>query len=600
MRGVRIALLILAGSRFGVPAQQEGSRWLKLSTPHFEMYTQAGERPSRDALLRFEQIRSFFAQTLGQGRTFLQAKVRVLAFRSQKEFEPYRAGDTAAAYFTSSFEQDYIVLGRVSGEVLPIAMHEYVHLVIRHSGYKIPLWLNEGLAEVYSSLRPLAGKLAVGDILPERLDLLRSTRWLDMETLTSARDFKDPMWDKSRVSLFYAQSWALTHMLALSPEYRTRFEAFVLALHEGAGAEEAFTRIYGKPLQIIRRDLESYLSSDRFRVALFDVKLEKSAENPRPAPVSEAEAGLVLSDLLVAIGRHEEAEAALNRLESRWPGRWEIAAARGRAAMRAGRWEEAVQHLARAVESEEAGPKIRYDYARLLMRLPQHAELAIAQLQQAVRMDPDFADAHYHLRLLLLERGLYGQALGSFARVRNLPPQQAFPFFIALSKTYYHLGDLKESLRAAQRAAKHARNEEESAQAARLVRALESGVGAAEFPQETVRSEAGSVDRPGLRRAPVTDHPPRPPEQEAPPPSVTGILQGLDCLGARARLRIGTEGKQVALLIEDPNSVVVVGESGVLQLSCGPQKPRPVTIEYRPAEDPETGTIGVVVMIRLQ
>ena len=44
------------------------------------------------------------------------------------------------------------------------AVHEYTHLLIRHMELKLPVWLNEGIAEVYSTLRPLAGKVAVGNV----------------------------------------------------------------------------------------------------------------------------------------------------------------------------------------------------------------------------------------------------------------------------------------------------------------------------------------------------------------------------------------------------------------------------------------------------
>jgi len=44
-----------------------------------------------------------------------------------------------------------------------------MHLLIRHMELKLPVWLNEGIAEVYSTLRPLAGKVAIGNV-PEGLD----------------------------------------------------------------------------------------------------------------------------------------------------------------------------------------------------------------------------------------------------------------------------------------------------------------------------------------------------------------------------------------------------------------------------------------------
>ena len=41
-------------------------------------------------------------------------------------------------------------------------------------GLKIPLWLNEGWADVYSTLRPMGKETAVGDLLEDRMRILAS------------------------------------------------------------------------------------------------------------------------------------------------------------------------------------------------------------------------------------------------------------------------------------------------------------------------------------------------------------------------------------------------------------------------------------------
>jgi hypothetical protein len=37
-------------------------QWVKLATPNFELYTTAGEKKGREAILYFEQVRSFFLE----------------------------------------------------------------------------------------------------------------------------------------------------------------------------------------------------------------------------------------------------------------------------------------------------------------------------------------------------------------------------------------------------------------------------------------------------------------------------------------------------------------------------------------------------------
>ena len=40
-------------------------QWLKLQSSHFELYTTAGEKKGREAVLYFEQVRDFFQRTHG-------------------------------------------------------------------------------------------------------------------------------------------------------------------------------------------------------------------------------------------------------------------------------------------------------------------------------------------------------------------------------------------------------------------------------------------------------------------------------------------------------------------------------------------------------
>ena len=41
-------------------------------------------------------------------------------------------------------------------------------------------------------------------------------------------------------------------------------------------------------------------------------------------------------------------------------------------------------------------------------------------------------------------------------------------------------------------------------------------------------------------------------------------------------------------------------EGGLVELSCGEQKPRPVMVEYQPFEDLDFGTEGVVKVIQFR
>jgi hypothetical protein len=166
--GKRLAGIVLLGmlgtalipGLLGAPEQ-----WIKLETPHFELYTTAGEKKGREAILYFEQVRSFFLQASPSKRA-TEFPVRIVAFRSESQYKPYRMNGSAIAFYAPGRSRDYIVMQDISGEHYPVAIHEYTHMVVQHAGLKLPVWLNEGWANLYSTLSPRGSKALVGNLLP--------------------------------------------------------------------------------------------------------------------------------------------------------------------------------------------------------------------------------------------------------------------------------------------------------------------------------------------------------------------------------------------------------------------------------------------------
>src|SRR5450432_2834496 len=127
--GKLLALGVLAG---GLTNAVEPDPWLRIRSSNFELFTTAGERTGRDLIQYFEQVHGFFQQALGlEGTAVLP--VRLVAFRSDKEYLPYRPSEVADAFFQPGFDHDYIVMKSLSGAIHPMAVHEYTHLILRQT-----------------------------------------------------------------------------------------------------------------------------------------------------------------------------------------------------------------------------------------------------------------------------------------------------------------------------------------------------------------------------------------------------------------------------------------------------------------------------------
>src|SRR5689334_23926239 len=140
-----------------------GESWITLRTPHFELITDAGDRYSPGLLLHLEQLHSLFLAQAASPDMPGHPPVRVVAFRSAAEYVQYRKDDTADAYYFGAPGRDYIVMTLARTEDYRTAAHEYAHAAIHGAGLKLPLWLSEGIAEVFSTVVFQSGHATVGN-----------------------------------------------------------------------------------------------------------------------------------------------------------------------------------------------------------------------------------------------------------------------------------------------------------------------------------------------------------------------------------------------------------------------------------------------------
>ena len=224
----RVVLTLIA-----LPVLAADSKWIRMPSEDFEIFSSAGEGDTRRALQHFERVRSFFEQLMGGSARQKAEPVRVILFGSRKEYEQYRPNEVAAAFYTQVGGRDYIVMGSAVAEEFPVAVHEYVHLVARNMGLKLPPWFNEGLAEVYSTMRPAGDKIMVGAPAIGRVQALAHEKWVPLSVIVDA-DHDSPYYnEKNKAGSLYSEGWLLVHMLELSPQYSPQFSKFFEEIVKG-------------------------------------------------------------------------------------------------------------------------------------------------------------------------------------------------------------------------------------------------------------------------------------------------------------------------------------------------------------------------------
>jgi tetratricopeptide (TPR) repeat protein len=582
-------LCVLAAALPGIAADRPNA-WIRLTTPHFELYTTAGEKRGREAILYFEQVRSFFTEA-APVRGVTEFPVRIIVFKNEKQYKPYTTNDVAFAYYTSSQTRDYIVMQDAEVEHFPAAIHEYMHLIVRHSGLTLPVWLNEGWADVYSTLKPMGKKTMVGDMIPGRLQPLFHEKWLDFDSLTSVKHDSPEYNERSRAGVFYAESWVFVHMLYLAPDYKPKFAAFVNAIVQGKTAAEACQIAYGRSAAQVFQDLQAYLRRNQLFGAVFSAKLSKSEEEAELSPVSEFESDLALADLLATIGKRDQAQAAYEGLAKQNPAQPEIPQSLGYLAWQHEDRESARQYFEKAFAAGDQDPQMCFHLAMLERGARQPDDKVIPPLLRALKLRPDYLDARLQLGEVELNAHNYEAALGAFLQIHNIVPDRAPELFNGMAYAYMQIGNLAEARKQAINARKWDRTEVDSRQTDDLIRYLDLRESAEKTPARAALPQAASLappasEIPALQRV----RPPQPGDrnpfvQEGEKiERVEGVAKSLDCEGKGARFLVLVGQKVLTFDMPDPGLIQLKHNSdATFDFTCGPQKPFAVAIEYVPA-----------------
>jgi tetratricopeptide (TPR) repeat protein len=540
-------------------------QWIRISTPNFELYTTAGEKPGKETVRRFEQIRAFFlkASPVHGGADF---PLRIIAFQTEEQYRPFLPPNSASsAYFLPTAERDYIVLGNAAATNDAIAIHEYMHLIIRHSGLKIPLWLNEGWADVYSTLRPQGKDTAVGDLIEDRMNSLAHDKWLTFDELTST-DLKSPNYhEASRIGIFYAESWALAHMLYLSPDYEANFGKFVMALHKGSTPADAIKIAWHRTPEAVYKDLQAYLDRKKIYGRVFKTGLDDKEIEPEAAPMPAFDSRLMLADLLAAIHKLPEAKQEYARLELEQPDRPDLALSLGSMAIAERDFDKARAWFQKAYDAGGSDPQMCLQLAMLDAMAKIRADKIIPVLERALKSKPDYTEAEIRLGLALVDAGNYPRAISTLMAIPQIEPDRASAVFCGLGYARIETGDLATARQNTADCRKYAKTDPETALANHLQKLVEG------------RSLPAAAVHPGEKRE-----------------RIAGTARGIACAPEGNRIQIVAQNKAIVFDLPPSDAVELTQIPQGFALACGALKPVPMIVEYAPPRSVADTSIGIV------
>jgi lipoprotein NlpI len=428
-KAIVLSLLLTAAAR---PAAKE--TWTSIRSKNFIVVGNASEGGMRKVVTRLEQFRQVLSILFPKVRMEASAPTTVIIFKDHDSFRPYKPRykgkpqDGIGGYFVTGPDANYIALTNETRGVSPyeIIFHEYEHFVLRNNMRNAPLWLNEGLAEFYSTFETLDDdqKIKLGQPIGRHIVALRENRLLPLQTLLTV-DHKSPHYNEGgKAGIFYAQSWALIHYLMIGNDSKRQpqLTRFINQLSPDLPLEENFRQSFQADFKTIEKELDQYIRRFTFPVLIGTLKKElEFAKETHTSALSEAEVQYYQGELLARTGQLEEAEGRLQnsiKLDAAFsPSRVSLAVV----FLRQGRVGEAGELLRAAIASDPKNHLAHYYYAEVL-RLRREFEEALKSYQQAALLRPDSARTYADLGYTYLRLGREEEALQAFGQAARLDP----------------------------------------------------------------------------------------------------------------------------------------------------------------------------------
>src|SRR6266851_1185990 len=149
------------------PMSAADQQWLRISSDHFIVYTDAGEKKGHEVAARFEQMRAMYGTLMGQHKLRMSEPLEIIAFRSDKDFAqiaPLRDGQpiTDPAFVLTGDERIFVVLNLFEPDSWRGAEHQIAHYFLNYNYPPTQPWFDEGFAEYFASVNFTAKQVEIG------------------------------------------------------------------------------------------------------------------------------------------------------------------------------------------------------------------------------------------------------------------------------------------------------------------------------------------------------------------------------------------------------------------------------------------------------
>lgn len=601
-----LILLLLCPPFAGASAPQ----WIQVSSPHFTLYTNAGEKKGRHLLDQFERMRWVF-RTLFPNVADPSSPIAVFAVRDQQDFQALEPAAYLAkgqinlgGLFLKTQDQNYVLVRLdAENEEHPFAViyHEYTHFEFSSAAAYMPLWLNEGLAQFFENSEIREKDVRLGEPSAESVMTLRQSSFIPLPVLLKV-DAASPYYhQEQKGTIFYAESWALTHMLMMNDRLQktAHVDDYLRLLANHQDPVAAAQQVWGD-LKKLQDTLFYYIQKNSYTYLTLNsaaAPIDESSWTARPLTPVEADAAR--AGVLVGVGRFPDAHALLDSVLKQDPNNAQACEDMGMMALRQNDHDEALKWFSQAVKSDSKSYLAHYYFAAMSMSAGDSGNDQVeSSLRQVIALNPNFAPAYAQLAIFYgMRREHMDDALKFITKAVQLDPA-TIGYRINAASVLENMGQFDEAEKVLQTALKVARSPQDAQMVQERINQIAQFQAAARRDR-TVPEPSGSQQVIVVNQETPPKHPTEPPT--GPKHYAEGIMKNVSCSDpAVLEFQVVSPKKTVSLYTNDYFKVdlTVLGFTPTGSINpCTYFEGRPAKVQY--AESSDKTVDGQVISVEL-
>jgi hypothetical protein len=228
-----------------------------LQTQHYTIHTDLDAQLAEDLAHRMEAMYAEYSQRLAEFNPPRDAaRFEVYLFNRRSDYARYTrdpSPNTGGLFMPGRNLLAAFLEGQGRDSLRRTLQHEAFHqFAYTAIGPNLPVWLNEGIAQVFEEGLWSGQGFMIGQVPPRRIRQLQqdmsSRRLIPFRSFLSLddSDWIKGLADANTAAAQYDQAWAMTHFLIFAPDesgnpkYRSRLIEMLRRIHNGGKAPDAF------------------------------------------------------------------------------------------------------------------------------------------------------------------------------------------------------------------------------------------------------------------------------------------------------------------------------------------------------------------------